>query len=217
MNIKYFGHSSFLIKTKGASLVTDPYDSKMVGMHFPKTDANIVTISHHHNDHDSLEQIKGEPLVIDWPGEYEKMGIRVIGFQNYHDKSQGKERGENILFKIESENITVLHCGDLGVIPDQKFIDDLGDIDILLIPVGGHFTINSSEAKEFAHMIEPSIIIPMHYNHKEINQNNFKDLSPVDEFLNKFGVEKKQPIDTLNFKKEDIINEEEKIIVMKIT
>ena len=216
MNIRYLGHSSFLIKTKGASLVTDPYDSKMVGMHFPKTEANIVTISHHHQDHDSLEQIKGEPLVIDWPGEYEKMNIRVVGYQSFHDKTNGKERGENILYKIETENITVLHCGDLGIIPDQKFID-LGDIDILLITVGGFFTINATEAKEFAHMIEPSIIIPMHYNQKSLNQNNFKNLSPVDEFLNKYGVEKKQPVDILNFKKEDIVNEEEKIIVMKIT
>jgi L-ascorbate metabolism protein UlaG (beta-lactamase superfamily) len=216
MTLKYLGHSSFLIKTKGAGLVTDPYDSKMVGIHFPKTEANIVTISHHHKDHDSLDQIKGEPLIIDWPGEFEKMNIRIYGYQSYHDKNQGQERGENILYKIEAENITVLHCGDLGIIPDQKLIDEIGDVDILLVPVGGFFTINAEEAKEFAHMIEPSIIIPMHYNSKLLNQETFKNLTSVDEFLNKFGVEKKEPVDVLSFKKEDIVNEEEKIIVMKI-
>ena len=217
MNIKYLGHSSFLIKTKGASVVTDPFDPKMVGLKFPRTEADIVTISHHHRDHNYLEGIKGEPLVVDWPGEFEKMNVRVYGFQNYHDKSKGQERGENILYKIDAENITVLHCGDLGVIPDQKFLDEIGDIDILLIPVGGFFTINADEAKELAHMIEPSIIIPMHYNSKLLNQENFKNLLPVDDFLNKFGVEKKEPIDLLSIKKEDIVNEEEKIFVMKVS
>ena len=217
MNIKYLGHSSFLIKTKGASVVTDPFDPKMVGLKFPRTEADIVTISHHHRDHNYLEGIKGEPLVVDWPGEFEKMNVRVYGFQNYHDKSKGQERGENILYKIDAENITVLHCGDLGVIPDQKFLDEIGDIDILLIPVGGSFTINADEAKELAHMIEPSIIIPMHYNSKLLNQENFKNLLPVDDFLNKFGVEKKEPIDLLSIKKEDIVNEEEKKIVMKVS
>lgn len=126
MEIKYLGHSSFLIKTKTAKIVTDPYDSHMVGLKFPKVEADIITISHHHQDHDKADQVGFSqtgvlPLVIDIPGEFEKQGIRIFGFKSYHDKKQGQERGENIIYKIEAEGISVLHCGDLGIVPNESF------------------------------------------------------------------------------------------------
>ncbi|NTU74485.1 MBL fold metallo-hydrolase, partial [Candidatus Roizmanbacteria bacterium] len=97
MDIKYLGHSSFFIKSKDARIVTDPYESAFVGIKFPKVEADIITISHHHKDHDEAAQIGGNPLILDWPGEFEKMGVRVFGYLSHHDKVQGAERGENVM------------------------------------------------------------------------------------------------------------------------
>ena len=107
MDIKYLGHSSFLIKTKTARIVTDPFDPEMVGLKFPKTEADVVTISHNHKDHNQFKNVSGingvDPLIIDMPGEFEKLGVRIFGFQSFHDKTHGSERGENIMYKFESE------------------------------------------------------------------------------------------------------------------
>lgn len=210
MDIKYLGHSSFFIKGKEAKLVTDPFDPKMVGLKFYKTEADIVTISHQHKDHNYLDQITGSPLVIDWPGQYEKKKMRVYGYKSYHDKKQGVEKGENILFKIE-DDLSVLHCGDIGYIPDDKFLDDIGDIDILMIPVGGIYTIDSSEAIQLIKKIEPSIVIPMHYQ-----TPGLKELAPVSEFLKKIGAENLAPVPKLTVKKDEL-EEEMKVVVMEIT
>lgn len=215
MVIKYLGHASFLIKTKGSSIVTDPYNEEIVGLKFPKVEADIVTISHNHKDHNQAKNVKGDTLVIDWPGEFEKKDVRIFGYKAYHDKKKGAERGENILYKFESEGITVLHCGDLGEIPDQSFIDSIGDIDILLIPVGGFYTIDADDAKEVCLRIEPSIIIPMHYGNSQISKSISEKIAPVDDFLKKFGVEKKEPVDELKINKDELLEEESKVVVMK--
>lgn len=216
MVIKYLGHASFLIKTKDARVVTDPFDSKMVGLKFPKTEADIVTLSHHHADHDKADLVNGDKLVLDWPGEYEKKGVRVFGFKSYHDKEQGAKRGENILYKFEAESISLLHCGDIGVVPDQELLDEIGDIDILFVPVGGFYTIDATEAQEVVKSIEPSIVVPMHYNHPDLNQETFGKLTGLDEFLKRFGVDSVQLVDQLNLKKEDLAEAEMKIVPMKI-
>lgn len=215
MIIKYLGHASFLIKSKGSTIITDPFNEEIVGLKFPKTESDIVTISHHHKDHNDIKNIKGTPLVIDWPGEFEKNDIRVFGYKTYHDNEKGVKRGENVLYKFESEGITILHCGDLGEIPDQKLIDEIGDIDILMVPVGGFYTIDAEAAKELCIKIEPSIIIPMHYNHSQLNQKTFEKLSPVEEFLKKMGAEKKEPLEELKVNKEELVAEDSKVVVMK--
>src|SRR3989344_3526841 len=157
MEIKYLGHASFLIKTKTAKLVTDPFDSDMVGLKFPKIEADVVTVSHGHKDHNQVKNVSGingaDPLIIDMPGEFEKMGVRIFGFQSFHDKTQGTERGENILYKFESEGISVLHCGDLGVVPEENFLELIGEVDILMVPTGGFYTINSDEAVQLVKRI----------------------------------------------------------------
>lgn len=216
MQIKYLGHASFLIKTKNARVVTDPYDP-YTGLKFPKIEADIVTVSHHHKDHDREDLVLGDKLVLDWPGEYEKKGVRVFGYKSYHDKEQGKERGENILYKFEAENISLLHCGDMGVVPDQELLDEVGDVDILFVPVGGFYTIDASEAQEVVKSIEPSIVVPMHYNHPGLNQETFGKLTGLDEFLKKFGIDRPELVDQINLKKEDLTEAEMKIVPMKIT
>lgn len=218
MEIKYLGHASFLIKTKNAKLVTDPFSPEAVGLKFPKTEANVITISHQHKDHNETKNIVGingvDPLVIDMPGEFEKLGVRIFGFKSFHDKKNGAERGENILYKFEAENVSVLHCGDLGFVPDDSFIDTLGEVDILMVPVGGFYTIDADEAVQLVKKIEPSIIIPMHYNREKLSQKIYGQLTGVNEFTKKFGVENIAPIPKLVYKKEEI-EQEMKVVVLE--
>ncbi len=134
MDIKYLGHASFFIKSKDARVVTDPFESS-IGIKFSKTEADIVTVSHHHGDHDNVAAITGNPLILDWPGEFEKNGVRMFAYKSYHDKQKGAERGENVLFKFEIEGMSILHCGDLGFVPDNNFLEEIGEINILSIHI----------------------------------------------------------------------------------
>ena len=200
MEIKYLAHSSFLIKTKEAKVLTDPFDPAFIGLKFSKQEADIVTISHEHKDHSHTDLIEGTPLILTWPGQFEKKNVRVWGFSSFHDKVGGKERGENIMYKIESEGIAVLHCGDLGAIPTDEQIDEIGDVDILLVPVGGKYTLTADEAIHLIKKVEPSIVIPMHYGRPDLA---IEGLAPLDEFLKKIGAEQSEPLEKLVIKKED--------------
>lgn len=217
MDIKYLGHSSFYIRTKDAKLVTDPFDPKAVGLKFPKTEADIVTVSHQHQDHNFTKAFDTHPLIIDMAGEYEKKGLRVFGFQTYHDNKKGAERGENIAYKFEGDDISVLHCGDLGMVWDDNFIDQLGDVDILMVPVGSYYTIDADQAVELVKRVEPSIVIPMHYGHAKLNPQIFSKLTPVEEFLKKMGVENITAVPKLSLKKEDLQAEDLKVVTMEIS
>ncbi|KEI03071.1 MBL fold metallo-hydrolase [Clostridium botulinum] len=189
MEITWFGHSSFLIKTKnGKRILTDPFD-KTVGYKTYQDTAHIVTISHHHYDHDYTEGIQGTIDVIDSCGSFEKHGVLIKGIPSYHDKSHGSKRGENIIYIIKVDNFNICHLGDLGHKLSKEDIEAIGDIDILLIPVGGIYTINGIDAASVAKDINPKIIIPMHYKTTYLsfaldsvdtfvdNMNNVKKLS----------------------------------------
>lgn len=215
MDIKYIGHASFVIKTKAATVVTDPFDGKMVGIKYPKTEADIVTLSHKHPDHGEASQIGGSPLIIDWPGEFEKQGVRITGYPTFHDKTQGSERGENIMFKIEAEGLSLLHCGDLGHIPAENFLEEIGEVDVLFVPVGGFYTIDAKEAVELVRKLEPSIVIPMHFNKPELNQETFGKLLTVDEFIKNIGSEPEK-VQKLSLKKEGMA-EGMKVVIMEST
>ncbi len=221
MEIKYLGHSSFLIKTKTAKIITDPFDPKMVGLKFPKIEADIVTISHQHQDHNNFQAVlppegQSNSLIIDMPGEFEKNGVRIFGYLSYHDEKKGEDRGENVLYKIEAEGMMVLHCGDLGLVPDDDFLDMVGDIDVLLVPTGGFYTIDSEKAFELIKKVEPSIVIPMHYNHEKLNQQIFGKLARVEEIAKKFGLEKPETLSKLVIKKDEL-TEEIKLVVLEIS
>lgn len=205
MEIKYLGHSSFLIKTKDAKCITDPYDPSFVGLKYPKQEADIVTVSHSHKDHSYTEQITGEPLILTWPGQFEKKGVRVWGYKTFHDTKEGVERGENIVYKIEAEGVNVLHCGDLGHGLTDAFLDEVGDVDVLLVPVGNKYTLGSNEAWDLVKKVEPAIVIPMHYNREGLS---IEGLSPLDEFLKKTGTEVGEQQDKLVLKKEDFALEQ---------
>ncbi|MCR4264305.1 MAG: MBL fold metallo-hydrolase [Candidatus Roizmanbacteria bacterium] len=181
MEIKYLGHSSFRIRGKDAVIITDPFDQKMVGLAYPKTEAQVVTISHEHADHNALERVGGDPVVVRGPGEYEVQGVRIYGYKTFHDDKNGGERGVNTVYLIVLDGIRILHCGDLGHTLSDSLFDEIGDVDILIIPVGGTYTINAKQAASVVKQIEPLIVIPMHYQVPGMT-DSFSDLQTVDIF-----------------------------------
>ncbi|MCK5460246.1 MBL fold metallo-hydrolase, partial [Candidatus Parcubacteria bacterium] len=168
MRIIWHGHSCFSIKTKSLlneeiNIVIDPFDEKKTGIKLPKLKADIVLSSHDHYDHNNIKAVHGDPFIIKNPGEFETKNVFIQGIPSFHDKKNGAERGENIIFYLESEKIHIAHLGDLGHLLDEKQLSKLSKVDILMIPVGGKYTINYSEAIEIISQLEPKIIIPMHY------------------------------------------------------
>ena len=213
MKIIWHGQSCFRIVTKDTTIITDPF-GKEIGLKPPHFEADIVIVSHDHPDHNNISALRGTPFVVDSPGEYDLKGVFVWGIDSFHDAKEGKERGLNTIFIIEAEGMRLCHLGDFGQreLTDEQ-LEKIGEIDILMIPVGGVYTINSEEAAGVINQIEPKIVIPMHY---KILGLNIK-LQGVDAFLKEIGTEEKQVVEQLVIKKNDLPKEEEmKVIVMKI-
>lgn len=163
MEITWLGHSSFLIKdSKGKKFLTDPFDES-IGYNTYKDEVDLVTISHDHFDHSYTESIKNNPEVIDTIGSFSAHGIEIKGIPSYHDNCKGAKRGENTIYIITVDGYTICHLGDLGHKLSKNDLDKIGDIDILLIPVGGNFTIDGKEAAAIAKDINSHIVIPMHF------------------------------------------------------
>ncbi len=205
MEISFLGHSSFKIKAKNTTLITDPYDSDMVGIKFPKTESDIVTISHHHKDHDAVSNISDVKKIIDGPGEYEIAGISVIGIASFHDDKKGAERGKNTMYIIEAEGLRLLHLGDLGHKLEDSQIKEIGNIDILFVPVGGVYTIDAKTAVEVQKQIGASVIIPMHFS---------GNLASIDEFISESGL-RVEKLPKLTLKAGDLGEEEYAVILEK--
>ncbi|MFC1646764.1 MBL fold metallo-hydrolase [Patescibacteria group bacterium] len=188
MDIKYLGHSSFLLKGKKAVLVTDPYSSSAVGLKFPRNiEADIVSISHEHDDHNDTKELAGDPFVIRGPGEYEVKGVTVIGISSFHDDEKGNSRGKNTIYKIMIDGLNILHLGDLGHVLNANIIDELDGIDILMVPIGGVYTIDSKTALQIISDINPSIIIPMHFARPELKKDVFGKLEKLSNFIKESG------------------------------
>lgn len=189
MEVGWFGHSSFRIKGKSAVVVTDPFESGKVGFKFPKTEADIVTVSHDHWDHNQSAQVDGSPRIVSGPGEYEIKGVSIFGVKTFHDRKNGAERGPNTVFVMTVDGLRICHLGDLGHTLNDEQVGEVGEVDILLIPVGGVYTIDAQEAAEVVSALEPKVVIPMHYQVEKLNPEIFAKLSPVDEFVKELGVE----------------------------
>ena len=163
MTIEWIAHSCFKIRLEsGREIVFDPFEDS-IGYTRVDTTADIVLVSHDHYDHNCLDQIKGEYTLVNTPENRDLEGVVVEGFKTFHDKTHGIDRGENICFRVQAEGLTLLHMGDIGEVPSEEFFAEIGNIDILMIPVGGVYTIDANEAVEICKRIDPNIIIPMHY------------------------------------------------------
>jgi L-ascorbate metabolism protein UlaG (beta-lactamase superfamily) len=214
MDITYLGHSSFRIKGKTATIVTDPYDPEMVGLKFPKVSADIVTVSHNHGDHNFTQNVSDVKKVVSAPGEYEIMGVSIFGITSYHDEKKGEERGKNTIYAIEMDGLRIVHLGDLGHVLSESMVEDLGSIDILMIPVGGYYTIGAEKASKVTRDTEAAIVIPMHYKSLGLNPDLARKLSSVEDFLTESGLSVER-MDKLSVKKSDIPDEGQKIVVLE--
>jgi len=163
VKIKWLGHSCFLItSSEGVKILTDPFDDQ-VGYEVPSEEADIVTTSHNHFDHNNIDAVRGEFIHIKEPGFYSEHGIDIKGVATFHDEVSGKKRGNNVIFKFNVDGIEVCHCGDLGHIPTSAQAEEIGRVDVLLLPVGGTFTVDAKGAFEVAKLLKPAVIIPMHF------------------------------------------------------
>lgn len=216
MNIQYYGHSCFKIITKPAgrgqeevTLFLDPFD-KSIGLRPPQGQADIVLVSHSHHDHSNAGALKGDFTLIDNPGEYSLRGINILGIHSYHDPSQGSLRGSNTIFLIESEDMKICHLGDLGCDLTQKQLEGIDGVDVLMVPIGGNYTIDAKKAIELIKKIEPSVIIPMHYKVKGLTV----DIADEKQFCNEIGNCSKEKTSKLNIKKKDLEGKNMEVVVM---
>lgn len=212
MIIEYLGHSCFrLTESTGTSIVCDPYGD--VGYDMPETQADAVTVSHHHFDHDNTAAVGGKPVIIDKECSYELPGVDVNAVKSFHDGQRGKLRGENVIFKFRMDGIDVCHLGDLGEACSAELIDLILPVNVLLIPVGGNYTIDAEMAKEYVDRIMPDIVIPMHYRSKGCKI----DIDKADEFLRLFDGENVEELDgdTLELMRSDLSGGETKVVVLK--
>jgi L-ascorbate metabolism protein UlaG (beta-lactamase superfamily) len=171
-----------------------------------------LLITHQHYDHNNAGAISGNPFLISGPGEYEIKDIFMQGIEAFHDKSKGKERGKTTLYTILGEEMTICHLGDLGQSElTNEQIEQIGEVDILMVPVGGVFTISAKEAAKLISQLEPKIVIPMHY---KIPKLKIK-LEKLDKFLRTMGIKKPEVLKTLSCKKKDLPVEGMKIIILK--
>jgi L-ascorbate metabolism protein UlaG (beta-lactamase superfamily) len=193
MEITWLGHSCFRLRSRDTIIVTDPPNPEK-GFSPTNLNANIVTISHAHAGHNAVGLCGGDPRVIEGPGEYEVGGVLIAGVRTYHDDKHGSERGRNTVFVLELEDLRLCHLGDLGHVPSAEQREVMTDIDILMVPVGGHTTIDAAGAAEVASLLEPKIVIPMHYRTDLLNG----DLDPLDPFLKQMGVTEAAPQARLN-------------------
>ncbi len=205
MEITWYGLSCFRVTERGRiTVVTDPFSDE-IGIPAPKLKSDIVTISHDVPGHNFVETVKGEPHVLRGPGEYEVGGVFVTGFP-MHDISSGRH---NVGYVLDYDKLTVLHLGDLAHVPAQSEVEELGQINVLLIPVGGGMGLKAEEAAEVVGLIEPYFVVPMHYALPGVNI----DLDPVDKFLKAMGVSKAQESDTLKVSAADTPEQPQVVIL----
>ncbi|MDE7086754.1 MAG: MBL fold metallo-hydrolase [Clostridia bacterium] len=214
MKIKYLGHSSFLLtESTGTAVVTDPY-GEAVGYAMPKVSANAVTVSHHHFDHDNVKAVGGNPVVLDKEQGYSLPGVVVSAVSSFHDGEHGALRGENVIFKFRMDGLDVCHLGDLGEECSSALIESILPVNVLLIPVGGNYTIDAATAKAYVDRIMPDVVIPMHYRVKGCEI----DIDKVDGFISLFedeNVECEEAGEEIELSRDDIDGETTKIIVME--
>ncbi len=220
MQIIWKGQSCFQIITSQArnhqvNIVIDPFDESS-GLRVPKLEADILLVTHQHHDHNNIKAVSSPsvgatPVLVEGPGEYEIKEVYIQGIPAWHDNSLGKERGSNTIYTIESEELRICHLGDLGqkeLTPKQ--IETIGEVDILIIPIGGVYTISAKEAVKIMSQIEPNITIPMHYQIPKLKVK----LDGLDKFLKTMGMKSVTPLPKLSIKKKDISAEEAKIVVL---
>lgn len=202
MEITWHGQSCFTLKNGKTTIVTDPYQD--IGLKLPKLNADIVTISHDHDDHNNPKAVEGDPKVLDWPGEFEVGGVAITGLEAFHysksEDDKAKNLGKIIIYTFNVNGIHICHLGDLGHKLTNEINESLGDVDVLMIPVGGKDTINHEKALSVIEQLDPRIVIPMHYKIPDLKV----ELDSLDPFLKEVGLSNPEKLPKLKFLKKDL-------------
>lgn len=210
MEISWFGQAAFKLKGKGATVIVDPFDPT-IGLKWPKVEADIVAVTHDHPDHNNTVGVSGASYIAAGPGEYEIKGIAFTGVASWHDNKEGAERGRNTIYVFNIDGVRICHLGDLGQHQlTEAQLEGVGDVDVLLIPVGGVFTISAAEAAKIVAELEPKIIIPMHYKIPGLNI----ELEPAEHFLKEMGKENVESLPKL-IVSSDKLPEEAQVVVLE--
>lgn len=188
MKIRWRGHASFIIETEDKIIVTDPFNADY-GYPVTPVIADIVTVSHQHRDHNAVETMDGHPQIILGTGMVELKGISITGIASFHDRRAGQERGANTIFKISAEGVELVHLGDLGQTLTAGQVKEIGKVDVLLVPVGGRYTIDAEEAYGIVSTLQPKIVIPMHFATPHLSFA----LAPVEKFTSHYDTVIKKP------------------------
>jgi L-ascorbate metabolism protein UlaG (beta-lactamase superfamily) len=199
MEISWLGHSCFRLKGSQATVITDPCPPDL-GYKLGKLTANIVTVSHQHPGHSYVEGVGGGPKVVKGPGEYEISGVLIMGIATFHDGEKGAVRGKNTAYHMEIDEIAVCHLGDLGHVLTSEQVEELDNVDVLLLPVGGVSTINAPLAAEVVRQLEPKVVIPMHYKTPVLK----RELESVERFLKEIGAKDVAPQPKLSVTKSNL-------------
>jgi L-ascorbate metabolism protein UlaG (beta-lactamase superfamily) len=187
MDVTWYGHGCFRLRGKSAAVVTDPYPPSL-GLKLPRLEADLVTVSHDHENHSYVRVVSKDPYLIDGPGEYEVGGVTVLGVATFHDAQSGAALGRNTVYLIEVDDVRVCHLGDLGHTLDDEALERVGDVDVLLVPVGGGNALDGSHGAEVVRQVEPRFVVPMHYALPSVK----RELQPVERFLKEMGVERSE-------------------------
>jgi len=186
MILKWIGHSCFQLTSElGTRIVMDPFNS-MIGK-MPEVAADAVTASHGHGDHNFFEGVSGNPIHLTEPGEHLIRDISIKGIPTFHDDKLGEKRGKNIVFCFEADGTKICHCGDLGHVLTDDQLQAIGDVDVLLLPTGGTFTIDSKTAAVVANQVKPKVVVPMHYSRKKMSLTGLV-LEGVDQFIKAYDM-----------------------------
>jgi len=213
VEVTWYGHSCFRLAERGAAaIVTDPYD-KSLGLPLPRLKADVVTISNDTPDHNNAAALRGEAHILTGPGEYEVGGVFITGIDVRPEKKRNKdERPRNTVFLFEFDGVTVCHLGDLMHVPSQSQVEALGQINVLLLPVGGTgHTLNAAQAAEVVSLLEPNIVVPMHYKTRDVTLK----LDPVSKFLKEMGLTDIQPQESLKVTK-SMLPEETQVVILEV-
>jgi L-ascorbate metabolism protein UlaG (beta-lactamase superfamily) len=210
VEIDWFGHSCFRLREAGVIVVTDPYD-KSIGYSLPRTRADIITVSHDAPGHAAVSAVKSDARVLSKPGEYEVKGVFVTGVQTWRGgEANGGAKEENTVFVFEFGNLTACHLGNLSRVLTQAQVESMPDIDILMVPVGGGDALDADKAAEMISLLEPRLVIPMHYHTPFVAV----PLDPLSKFLKEMGVTEQAPQDSLKVTKSDL-PEETQVVVLE--
>jgi L-ascorbate metabolism protein UlaG (beta-lactamase superfamily) len=211
MEVTWYGHSCFRLRDRDATVVTDPFD-KNLGYELPRVRADIVTVSHDHPHHNHTNAARGEFKVVDSPGEYEIKSVFITGIATHpsgrrrRDTSNGDgDDKRNVIFVFEFDGLIVCHLGDLA----QTQVEALSNVDVLLVPVGGSTSLNAAQAAEIISLIEPFIVIPMHYKTSAISLK----LDGVSKFLKEMGTPRIEPTDVLKVTKSSLPQETQVVVL----